>query len=54
MASSPDPKSEWTTEEIMLAEVSDLNTRKVVTSTQTVSLHTTLFVVKLTTDKLRN
>jgi len=54
MAASPDPKGEWTTEEIMLAEVSDLNTRKVVTCTQTVSLHTTLFFVKLTAYKLRN
>lgn len=28
MAAPPDPKGEWTTEEIMLAEVSDLNKRK--------------------------
>jgi len=29
MAASPDPNGEWTTEEIMLSEVSDLNKRKV-------------------------
>jgi len=37
MAAPPDPNSEWTTEEIMLSEVSDLNKRKVSIPSQNAS-----------------